>query len=223
MLPEIGIEGQERLREARVLVVGTGGLGTPVSLYLAGAGIGHIGLVDDDKVSTTNLHRQVLYTEAEVGLPKVMLATRRLHALNSDVDVQPYACRLTQDNAATMIQSYDIVVDACDNYRTRYLMNDFCRAQGKPYVYGAVEGFCGQVSVFCFTAEAKNYRDLYPEEEEMCRLPQTVKGLVGMTPAVVGNVQAHEVMKLVCGYGEVLDGRLWTIDLRTMQSHIIEL
>ena len=147
MLPEIRTGGQERLRAARVLVVGTGGLGSPVSLYLAGAGIGHIGLVDDDEVSTTNLHRQVLYAEAEVGLPKVVLAARRLRALNSDVDVKPYACRLTPDNAAGMVQGYDIVVDACDNYPTRYLLNDICRAQGKPYVYGAIEGFCGQVSV----------------------------------------------------------------------------
>ena len=223
MLPEIRTGGQERLRAARVLVVGTGGLGSPVSLYLAGAGIGHIGLVDDDTVSTTNLHRQVLYAEAEVGLPKVVLAARRLRALNSDVDVKPYACRLTPDNAAGMIQDYDIVVDACDNYPTRYLLNDICRAQGKPYVYGAIEGFCGQVSVFCRTAEAKSYRDLYPDEEGACQLPPAFKGVVGMTPAIVGSVQAHEVMKLVCGYGDVLDGRLWTIDLRTMQSYIIEL
>ena len=221
MLPEIRTGGQERLRAARVLVVGTGGLGSPVSLYLAGAGIGHIGLVDDDAVSTTNLHRQVLY--AEVGLPKVVLAARRLRALNSDVDVKPYACRLTPNNAAGMIQDYDIVVDACDNYPTRYLLNDICRAQGKPYVYGAIEGFCGQVSVFCRTAEAKSYRDLYPDEEAACQLPPAFKGVVGMTPAIVGSVQAHEVMKLVCGYGDVLDGRLWTIDLRTMQSYIIEL
>ena len=171
----------------------------------------------------TNLHRQVLYAEAEVGLPKVVLAARRLRALNSDVDVKPYACRLTPDNAAGMIQDYDIVVDACDNYPTRYLLNDICRAQGKPYVYGAIEGFCGQVSVFCRTAEAKNYRDLYPDEEAACQLPPAFKGVVGMTPAIVGSVQAHEVMKLVCGYGDVLDGRLWTIDLRTMQSYIIEL
>lgn len=125
MLPEIRTGGQERLRAARVLVVGTGGLGSPVSLYLAGAGIGHIGLVDDDTVSTTNLHRQVLYAEAEVGLPKVVLAARRLRALNSDVDVKPYACRLTPDNAAGMIQDYDIVVDACDNYPTRYLFERY--------------------------------------------------------------------------------------------------
>ena len=223
MLPEIRTGGQERLRAARVLVVGTGGLGSPVSLYLAGAGIGHIGLVDDDAVSTTNLHRQVLYAEAEVGLRKVVLAARRLRALNSDVDVKPYACRLTPNNAAGMIQDYDIVVDACDNYPTRYLLNDICRAQGKPYVYGAIEGFCGQVSVFCRTAEAKSYRDLYPDEEAACQLPPAFKGVVGMTPAIVGSVQAHEVMKLVCGYGDVLDGRLWTIDLRTMQSYIIEL
>ncbi len=223
MMPEIGTEGQERLHAARVLVVGTGGLGSPVSLYLAGAGVGHIGLVDDDKVSTTNLHRQVLYAEAEVGLPKVVLAARRLRALNSDVEVKTYACRLTPDNAAELIRDYDIVVDACDNYRTRYLLNDTCKALGKPYVYGAIEGCCGQVAVFCRTADAKTYRDLYPDEAAACSQPLTPKGVVGMTPATVGSVQAHEVMKLICGYGEVLDGRLWTIDLRTMQSFVIEL
>lgn len=223
MLPEISAEGQERLRTARVLVVGAGGLGSPASLYLAGAGIGHIGLVDDDTVSTTNLHRQVLYAEAEVGLPKVVLAARRLRALNSEVDVKPHACRLTRENADKVVHDYDIVVDACDNYATRYLLNDICKAQGKPYVYGAIEGFCGQVSVFCRSAGAKTYRDLYPDEEAACQLPSAVKGVVGMTPAIVGSVQAHEVMKLVCGYGNVLDGRLWTIDLRTMQSYIIKL
>ncbi len=223
MLPEIGVEGQERLRRARVLIVGAGGLGSPISLYLAGAGVGRIGLVDDDKVSASNLHRQVLYAEAEEGLPKAVLAARRLRALNSGVDVRPYGCRLTPDNAAAMVRDYDVVVDACDNYRTRYLMDDTCRAQVKPYVYGAIEGFRGQVSVFCRTAESKSYRDLYPDEEAACRLPPTVKGVMGMTPAIVGSVQAHEVMKLVCGYGEVLDGRLWTIDLRTMQSCLIEL
>lgn len=223
MLPEIGAEGQEKLRHARVLIVGAGGLGAPVALYLAGAGVGQIGVADGDVVDVTNLQRQVLYTEDEIGESKAWMAARRLKLLNGEVDVKVHPFHLTADNAAEVISGYDVVVDACDNYPTRYLVNDVCRQQGKPYVYGAIEGFCGQVSVFCRTAESKTYRDLYPDEEAARRLPPAFKGVVGMTPAVVGSVQAHEVLKLVCGYGEVLDGRLWTIDLRTMQSYIIEL
>ncbi|MCD8317871.1 MAG: HesA/MoeB/ThiF family protein [Paraprevotella sp.] len=223
LLKEIGAEGQEKLRRARVLIVGTGGLGSPISLYLTGAGVGHIGLVDDDTVSISNLHRQVLYAEAEEGWPKVILAARRLRALNSGVEVEPHLCRLTPENAAELVGQYDIVVDACDNYATRYLISDTCASLGKPYVYGAIEGFCGQVSVFFRTPESRTYRDLYPDEEHTRRMPPPFKGVVGMTPAVTGSVQAHEVMKLICGYGEVLDGRLWTIDLRTMQSYVIEL
>lgn len=222
MLPEIGVEGQEKLRAARVLVAGAGGLGSPVLLYLTGAGIGRIGLADDDVVSETNLHRQVLYAESEAGEPKADAAARRLKALNGGVDVRAYGCRLTPDNAADIIREYDIVVDACDNYPTRYLLNDTCGELGKPYVYGAIEGFRGQVSVF-WGAAAKSYRDLFPDEEAARRAPSAAKGVMGMTPAVVGSVQAHEVMKMVCGYGEPLDGRLWTVDLRTMQSHIIRL
>lgn len=223
MLPEIGAEGQERLRRSRVLIVGAGGLGSPVSLYLAGAGLGHIGLVDDDCVGRTNLHRQVLYADSEVGLPKARMAAGRLKALNPDVEVEPYVCRLSAGNVHRLVADYDIVVDACDNYATRYLLNDACRNLGRPYVYGAVEGFCGQVSVFCRTAVSRTYRDLYPEDGAAQRQAMAFKGVVGMTPAVVGSVQAHEVLKLVCGYGEVLDGRLWTIDLRTMQSYILDI
>ena len=223
LLPEIGNEGQERLRAARVLVVGAGGLGAPVALYLTGAGVGCLGLVDDDNVGLTNLHRQVLYAESEVGMPKVQAAVRRLQALNSEVRLDAFAFRLAPDNAAELVGRYDIVVDACDNYATRYLLSDVCAAQGKPYVYGAVEGFRGQVAVFCRTPQSPTYRDLFPDEELFCRMPPPFKGIVGMTPAVVGGVQAHEVLKLACGYGEVLDGRLWTIDLRTLQSYVIDI
>lgn len=223
MLPEIGPEGQERLRRARVLIVGAGGLGSPVSLYLAGAGVGCIGLVDDDRVGRSNLHRQVLYAEDEVGQPKALAAARRLRALNPDVEVEPHVCRLSAGNVRELVGRYDVVVDACDNYATRYLLSDACVALGRPYVYGAVEGFCGQVAVFCRTAGSRTYRDLYPEEDAAARQALASKGVVGMTPAVVGGVQAHEVLKLMCGYGEVLDGRLWTIDLRTMQSYVVEI
>lgn len=222
MLPEIGLEGQEKLRCARVLIVGVGGLGSPLATYLTGAGVGTLGLVDEDTVSVNNLHRQVLYAEDEVGRSKVDCAVRRLSALNSDVTFRTYPCRLTAGNAAAMVRDYDVVVDACDNFTTRYLLSDVCAAEGRPYVYGAIQGFCGQVSVLCCEgASFRTYRDLYPDEEAMLRLPPPDKGVVGMTPAVVGGVEAHEVMKLVCGYGEPLCGQLWTIDLRTMQSFVI--
>ncbi|MGN0048265.1 MAG: HesA/MoeB/ThiF family protein [Bacteroides sp.] len=216
-LPQWGAEGQARLRRARVLVVGVGGLGSPIALYLAGAGVGTLGLVDADTVSLSNLQRQVLYTESEVGQPKVECAARRLQALNSEVKVEPHNCRLTADNAADIIRHYDVVVDACDNFGTRYLLNDTCAALQKPYVYGAISGYEGQVAVFI--PGGKSYRNLYPDEH----IPQPDNAVVGVTPAIVGSVQANETLKLLVGYGEPLVGKLWTIDLRTMQSYLLSL
>ena len=187
MLPEIGPEGQERLRRARVLIVGAGGLGSPVSLYLAGAGVGRIGLVDDDRVGRSNLHRQVLYAEDEVGHPKALAAARRLRALNPDVEVEPHVCRLSAGNVRDLVGRYDVVVDACDNYATRYLLSDACVALGRPYVYGAVEGFCGQVAVFCRTAGSRTYRDLYPEEDAAAR--QALEWFTLKRKAVQGNTE----------------------------------
>lgn len=222
-LPEIGKAGQERLRKAKVLITGVGGLGSPIALYLAGAGVGTLGLVDDDNVSISNLQRQVLYTEADLGQPKPLCAARRVQALNSDVKVETYPFRLDKENVTELIRSYDIVVDGCDNFATRYLLNDTCLALGKPYVYGAIRSFEGQVSVFCHGKGAKTYRDLYPDEEEALRMPPPDKSVIGVTPALVGIVEANEVLKLIVGYGELLAGKLWTIDLRTMQSNIFSL
>ncbi len=220
-LPEIGEGGQERLRDARVLLVGMGGLGCPVALYLAAAGVGTLQLVDDDVVSLSNLQRQVLYTENEVGLPKVACAARRLTALNSEVRVLPYPTRITSAaEAEAMIADTDIVVDACDNFATRYLLSDACARLGKPLVYGAVSGFEGQVSVFCYGPSPRTYRDLYPDEAETNSLHPN-PAVVGVTPAVVGSVQAAEVLKIICQCGEVLSGKLWIIDLRTMQTHLL--
>lgn len=218
-LPEIGEAGQAKIRRARVLLVGVGGLGAPISLYLTGAGIGHLGIVDDDVVSVSNLHRQVLYAEAEVGEPKALRAAQRLRALNSGVDITPYAERLTRENAETIIGQYDVVVDGCDNYDTRYLIDDVTRRLGKPYVYGAVRGFEGQASVFNTGSAPRSYRDLYPTPPPA----PTDRSLVGMTPATVGSVMAHEVLKIVAGYGTTLAGRLWTIDLLTLQSFTLDL
>lgn len=220
-LPEIGEDGQKKLQKAKVLIVGVGGLGSPVALYLAGAGVGTIGLVDDDTVSISNLQRQILYTENETGQSKAQCAARRLQALNSGVQTVAYPFRLTPENARSLIAGYDIVVDGCDNFSTRYLLSDICSELGKPYVYGAIQGLEGQVSVFCCGGHPKTYRDLYPDETATLQMPAPDNSVVGVTPAIVGSVEANETLKLICGYGEVLAGKLWTVDLRTMQSFIL--
>ena len=218
-LDVIGTAGQEALRHTSVLIVGVGGLGSPIALYLAGAGIGRLGLVDDDVVSASNLHRQVLYGDDQVGLPKAVCAAQRLKALNPQVEVETYALRLTPENAEVIISRYDIVVDGCDNYATRYLIDDVCGRLHRPYVYGAVSGFEGQVSVFHAGEQPRAYRDLYPD---MPPAPAS-RAIVGMTPGVVGSVMAHEVVKLVCGYASSLAGSLWCIDLRSLESYRISL
>lgn len=221
MLDEIGEEGQCLLQKARVLIVGVGGLGSPIAIYLAGAGVGTIGLMDDDTVSLTNLHRQVLYTEKEVGQPKVFHARERLLSMNSCINVQAYNERLTKENAQDRVADYDFVVDGTDNFATRYLISDTCAAMGKPYIYGAICGLEGQVGVLC--AGSATYRTLHPDEEDTLGMPHPGRQVVGVTPAIVGSVQASQVLQLICHYGEPLIDQLWTIDLRTMQSFIIKL
>lgn len=220
MLPELGEEGQRLLQSAKVLIVGVGGLGSPISLYLTGAGVGTIGLVDDDVVSVSNLQRQVLYSESEVGMTKIFQAKKRLEALNSSVHIETYPVRLTPENAETLIAPYDIVVDGCDNFATRYLINDTCVRLGKVYVHGAIRAFDGQVSVFNYQG-GPDYRHFFPNEEEMLSMPHPPKGVLGVTPGIVGCVEATEVLKIIGGYGEVLSGKLWVIDLKTMQTHIL--
>lgn len=219
ILPEIGEEGQRKLKRAKVLIVGVGGLGSPIALYLAGAGVGCIGLMDDDVVSISNLQRQVLYSESELGKSKAICAAQRISSLNSEITIRSYPTRLTKKNAREIISQYDVIVDGCDNFATRYIINDVCEELEKPYVYGAICGFEGQVSVFHYGEKKKTYRDLYPEEEEMSRMSPPPKGVMGVTPAVVGSIEATEVLKIICDFGEVLAGKLWTIDLRTLQSN----
>lgn len=226
LLPELGEAGQEKLSRARVLIVGVGGLGSPIALYLAGAGVGTIGLMDDDVVSLTNLHRQVLYTEEEVGKPKARCACSHLEKLNSDIQIEYYNKRLTADNAELYISQYDIVVDGCDNFATRFLISDVCSRLRRPYVYGAICGFEGQVSILCHpkaNLPAPTYRTLFPDEAATLAMPHPGKQVIGVTPAIVGSVEAGEVLKLICDYGEPLIGKLWTIDLRTLQSYLIDL
>lgn len=215
-LAEIGEEGQRRLSEAKVLIVGAGGLGSPAAMYLTAAGVGHIGLMDDDAVGLSNLQRQILYAEAELGKFKAEAAAERLMSMNTSISAEPIVCRLSEENAEEVIGRFDMIVDGCDNFETRCLMDKTCRRLGKPYIYGAIQGFEGQVSVF--TRETIGYGDLFG-----CTSGQTSQAVTGMTAGIVGSVMAHEVLKLICGYGEVLTGRLWTIDLLTMQSNLIEL
>lgn len=222
ILPEIGEEGQRKLAGSKVLIVGIGGLGSPLALYLAGAGVGTIGLVDDDLVSVTNLQRQVLYSQEEVDRPKVLCARDRLKALNPTLHIRAYPVRLTEDNAVSLIAPYDLVADGCDNFATRYLLDEVCAQLKKPLVYGAIRELNGQVSVFHWGKHPTSFRDLFPDKEGMLALPPPPKGVIGVTPGIVGIAEAGEVLKLICGYGEPLSGKLWTIDLRTLETHILE-
>lgn len=221
MLPEIGEEGQRKLSEAKVLVVGAGGLGSPISTYLAGAGVGKIGIVDDDLVSITNLQRQTLYSEALEGSPKAECARRRLLDLNSTIQVEAYRLRVSAENVNELVSGYDIVVDATDNFNTRYVLSDACAAVHKPLVHGAINALDGCVSVLC--VGRCTFRTLYPDQEETLSMPHPGRAVVGVTPAVVGSVQASQVLQLICGYGDPLIDRLWTVNLRNMQTYIIEL
>ncbi len=218
-LPEIGEEGQKKLRNARVLLVGVGGLGTPISLYLTGAGIKQLGIVDDDIVSLSNLHRQTLYTEGDIGKQKALCAAHHLKARNSEVEITPHPLRLTAENAENLIKEYDIVIDGSDNYATRYIIDDATRGTGCPYIYAAIGSLEGQVCIFNVGETPRHYRDIFPTQTEAT----TEKSVLGTTEAIVGSVAANEALKLICGYGTPLVGRLWSIDLRTMESSILEL
>ena len=224
MLPEWGEQGQNALKKARVLLVGAGGLGSPIATYLTAAGVGTMGLADADKVSVSNLQRQVLYDETQVGLPKVKCAAERLRALNSEVDIVCHDCFVTPENVRQLLEGYDYVIDACDNFSTRFLLNDSCLEMGKVYIYGSICGLEGQVSVFGLPdkdGRIRSYRELY-DEEELLSMPAPSKGVMGITPSVVGSVEVNQLLALCAGYGTPLIGRLWTIDLRTMESAVIE-
>jgi sulfur-carrier protein adenylyltransferase/sulfurtransferase len=212
LLPEVGVEGQRRLKAARVLLVGAGGLGSPAALYLAAAGIGTIGLVDFDRVDLTNLHRQILHGTGDVGRSKLASAVDRLREVNPHVTVEPHEVRLTAANALAIIARYDVVVDGTDNFATRYLVNDACVLTGVPNVYGSIFRFDGQASVFC-TADGPCYRCLYREPPPAGLVPSCAEGgVLGVLPGLVGTLQATEALKLILGVGEPLVGRLLLID-----------
>lgn len=208
VMPQVTLAGQERLRRARVLCVGAGGLGSPASLYLAAAGIGTLGLVDDDVVSLSNLQRQVLYATEDVGKPKGPMAARRLRETNPHVELEIHETRLVADNVMELIQGYDLVVDGSDNFPTRYLVNDACVLLGKPLIYGSVLRFAGQVSVFD-AARGPCYRCLFPEPPAPGSVPSCAEGgVLGVLPGIIGSLQALEAIKWIIGAGETLIGRL---------------
>ena len=223
IIPEVGVEGQRRLKDARVLMVGAGGLGSPIGLYLAAAGVGRIGIVEFDVVDETNLQRQILHGTKDVGRPKVDSARDRLRDLNPNVEVVPHEVRLTSDNALAIIQHYDLVVDGTDNFATRYLVNDACVLLGKPNVYGSIFRFEGQSTVFC-TKDGPCYRCLYPEPPPAGLVPSCAEGgVLGILPGLVGVIQATETVKLITGIGESLVGRLLLVDALSMQFRSVKL
>ena len=221
LLPEIGLEGQQRLLRSAVLLVGLGGLGSAVAPALVGAGVGRIGLADPDTVSESNLQRQTLYTERQIGQPKCEATRQRLAALSSHTLFDLHAKGITPENARRIIADYDLVIDCCDNFPTRYLLDDACAACGKPWVHGAIGAFGGMVTVFNHR-RAKRYAELYPDREALCAREHAVQGVVGTVPAVVGALEASEALKLLAGFGDVLDGRLFTIDLKTMHTELMD-
>lgn len=211
ILQEIGTQGQEKIKHSRVLVVGAGGLGSPVLYYLTAAGIGHIGIVDDDVVSESNLQRQILYDTPSVGTPKVIVATDKLNQLNPLCRITPYKTRLTTENALEIIKNYDIVVDATDNLFSRYVMNDACAELNKPFVYGSICEFEGQLSVFNYQ-DGPTYRDLFEFSDDVKNFSQPL-GVMGVLPGIIGSLQANEVIKIILEKPGVLSGKLLTIDI----------
>ena len=223
IMPEVGMEGQLKLKAARVLLIGTGGLGAPLGLYLTAAGVGHIGLVDFDVVDFTNLQRQITFGTSDVGKPKAKAACARLSDLNPDIQIATYETKLTSENALELFKDYDIIVDGTDNFPTRYLVNDACILLGKPNVYGSIFRFEGQVTVFGMP-DGPCYRCLYPEPPPPGLVPSCAEGgVLGVLPGIVGSLQALETIKLIIGRGESLEGRLVLFDALALKFRELKL
>ena len=223
IMPEVGMEGQLKLKKAKVLLIGAGGLGSPLSLYLAAAGVGRLGLVDFDVVDFTNLQRQVVHSTSDVGRPKLDSAKDRLHSLNPNIEIATYETQLISANALELFHDYDIIADGTDNFPTRYLVNDACVLLGKPNVYGSIFRFEGQASVFA-TKDGPCYRCLYPEPPPPGLVPSCAEGgVLGILPGLVGVIQATEVVKLILGNGTPLIGRLLLVDALEMKFRELKL
>ena len=223
LIPEVGLEGQQKLKAASVLIIGTGGLGSPIALYLAAAGVGRIGLVDYDQVDFSNLQRQIIHGESRLGDLKVESARDRLLDLNSEIQVDIYNEYITSENAFEIAEPYDLIIDGTDNFPTRYLVNDLCVLTGKPNVYGSIFRFDGQASVF-FAEQGPCYRCLFPEPPPPGLVPSCAEGGVfGVLPGTIGSIQAAEALKLILGIGEPLIGKLLLFDALDMSFQTVKL
>lgn len=226
-IPEFGLSGQQKLKDSKVLVVGAGGLGSPVLLYLAAAGVGTLGIVDFDTVDLSNLQRQVLYNVEDIGQSKALLAKKRLLAMNPNLKITVYQEAFTRENALELVAQYDVVADGTDNFPTRYLVNDACVLQGKVNVYASIFRFEGQVSVFNLNKEdgsrGPNYRDLFPEPPPPDMVPNCAEGgVLGVLPGIIGSLQACEVIKVLTGVGEPLSGRLFLFDAASFTTRVLK-
>ena len=228
IIPEFNIEGQLKLKQAKVLVVGSGGLGAPLLLYLAAAGVGHIGIVDFDVVEDSNLQRQVLFGTDDIGKPKVEAAKKRLQVLNPHIEIVTYNTYLSSDNALEILGKYDVVADGTDNFPTRYLVNDACVLLDIPNVYASIYRFEGQVSVFNYRDNkgelGPNFRDLFPSPPPPGLVPSCAEGgVLGVLPGIIGSLQANEVIKVITGLGESLSGRLFLLDAATFYTRTLNI
>ena len=226
-IPEFNIEGQKKLKAASVLVIGSGGLGSPLLLYLAAAGVGRIGIVDFDTVDESNLQRQVLFTVDDIGLSKVAIAKKRLEALNPHINIEIYDTVFTRENALELVRQYDVVADGTDNFPTRYLVNDACVLANKVNVYASIFRFEGQVSVFNMLeadgSRGPNYRDMFPDPPPPGMVPNCAEGgVLGVLPGIIGSLQANEVIKVITGVGEPLSGRLFLFDAASFTTRVLK-
>ena len=223
LLPEVGEDGQAKLLQAKVFMVGAGGLGSPAAYYLAAAGVGTIGIIDNDVVDISNLQRQILHANDRVGMPKVESAKKTLEGLNPDVKVVPYQAKLTSENIMEILKDYDMVIDGCDNFPTRYLVNDACVLAGKPNVHGSIFQFEGQATVF-YPGKGPCYRCLYPEPPPAEMAPSCAEaGVLGVLPGLIGCIEALEAVKLILGKGDSLVGRLLHFNTLTMEINTLKL
>jgi molybdopterin/thiamine biosynthesis adenylyltransferase/rhodanese-related sulfurtransferase len=226
-LPGFGEDAQQRLKAARVLIIGAGGLGCPAAQYLAASGVGTLGIADFDAISISNLHRQILYDPGDVGKNKALIACERLLRQNPEIELVPHTDKITSDNVLQVIEDYDIVVDGTDNFESRYLINDACVLSGKPLVYGAIYQYEGQVAVWNLPndngSRSPNYRDLYPQVDAT-QIPNcSVGGVIPTLAGIIGSMQANEVLKYITQTGELLAGKVLIFDAQSMQSRIIKI
>ncbi|MET3115172.1 molybdopterin/thiamine biosynthesis adenylyltransferase [Pedobacter sp. CG_S7] len=220
ILPELGLTGQQKLKSAKILIVGAGGLGCPALQYLVAAGIGTIGIIDADVVELSNLHRQILYATNDVGKLKAETAKEKLAALNPNVQINAYPVRLTSLNAITLFSQYDLIIDGSDNFKTRYLTNDTCVALSKPLVFGSILKFEGQVSIFNYL-KGPNYRDIFPDSPAAQEAPNCSEvGVIGILTGIIGLYMANEAIKICCEFGETLSGKLMTYNALNNKMNI---